>query len=221
MSRSALGGLMAMKRTLLVGIAVVMFLSVPLRSRIPAQATTPALTGRVTSAAEGAMEGVVVSAKREGSNMTISVMSNANGVYAFPQDRLEPGRYTVSMRAAGFVLPGPDKVVEVTGRANPEVNLALEPASILDKALQLTSAEWLYSYPLPEKTKYDTLRDCTRCHSQSKPAMSVYDARIAAYVAQRMIYSSGSTPASFQLPQNTVANWGKPEGIMGIEPSPF
>lgn len=211
-----------MKRTLLVGIAVASILSLTLGSRIPAQvATSSALTGRVTSAAEGAMEGVLVSAKRQGSNMTITVVSNASGVYAFPQNRLEPGQYSVSIRAAGYVLPGLEKTVEVTGRAIPEVNLTLDQASILEKALQLTSAEWLYSYPLPEETKYATLRDCTRCHSQSQPAMSTFDARTAAYVAQRMIYSSGSTPASFQMPANTVANWGKPDGIMGIEPSPF
>jgi virginiamycin B lyase len=210
-----------MRRTLIVGISAVILLSLPMLSRIPAQATSPALSGRVTSSAEGAMEGVLVSAKRDGSNMTISVMSNASGVYSFPQDRLEPGRYTVTMRAAGYVLPGPDRVAEVTGRPIPEVNLVLEPASILEKALQLSSAEWLFSYPLPEKTKYDTLRDCTRCHSQSKPAMSTFDAGTAAYVVQRMIYSSGSTPESFQLPQNTVANWGRPDGIMGVEPSDF
>ena len=63
------------------------------------QVAGPALTGRVTSAAEGAMEGVLVSAEREGSNMTITVISNASGVYAFPQDRLQPGRYDVTIRA--------------------------------------------------------------------------------------------------------------------------
>ena len=180
----------------------------------------PALRGQVTSAAEGAMEGVLVSAKRAGSNMTITVVSNASGVYAFPKDRLEAGEYTLSVRAAGYVLPGPEKTVGVTGgRTTVNANLSLEPASLLDKALQLTSAEWLYSYPLPEQTKFATLRDCTRCHSHTRPAMSTYDAATAAHVMQRMIYSSGSTPASFQLPAGEAANWGKPEGIMGREPS--
>jgi virginiamycin B lyase len=164
------------------------------------------------------MEGVLVSAKREGSNMTVTVVSNAAGVYAFPQNRLEPGRYAISVRAAGYVVRGPQKVVDVTPRTT-ELNLRLEEANQLEKALQLTSAEWLYSYPLPEETKYATLRDCTRCHSQAWPAMSTYDAATAAYVVQRMIYSSGSTPASFQLPSNEAANWGRPDGIMAREPS--
>jgi virginiamycin B lyase len=187
----------------------------------PAQVAAAALSGRVTSAAEGAMEGVLVNAQREGSNITITVVSNASGVYSFPQDRLQPGRYALSIRAAGYVLPAREKIVEVTGKSPTAVNLQLEPASILEKALQLTSAEWLYSYPLPEETKYATLRDCTRCHSQSKPAMSTYDAATAAYVMERMIYSSGSTPASFQLPESTVANWGRPNGVSGTDPTPF
>ena len=210
-----------MKRTLLFGIAASLILVLSIGSRTPAQVAAAAISGRVMSGAEGAMEGVLVSAKREGSNMTISVMTNVTGNYAFPQARLTPGRYAVTIRAAGFVLPGSEKVVEVTGRAAAELNLQLEPASILEKALQLTSAEWLYSYPLPEATKFATLRDCTRCHSQSKPAMSTYDAKTGAYVMQRMIYSSGSTPASFQIPAGNVPNWGRPEGIMGTEPSAF
>jgi len=66
-----------------------------------------ALTGKVTSQAEGAMEGVLVSAKREGSTVTITVVSNAKGQYTFPKDRLEPDKYTVTMRAVGYDLPSP------------------------------------------------------------------------------------------------------------------
>jgi streptogramin lyase len=165
------------------------------------------------------MEGVLVGAKREGSNMTIGVVSNASGVYAFPQGRLEPGSYTITIRAAGYVMPA--KSVQVTNSGAPTTDLRLEKASVLEIALQLTSAEWLASYPLPEKTKYDTMRDCTRCHSHVKPAMSLYDAGTGAYVVQRMIYSSGSTPASYQLPANTVTNWGRPGGVMGTEPTAF
>src|SRR5262245_18603069 len=65
-----------------------------------------ALSGQVTSAEEGAMEGVVVSAKRDGSTITISVVSDAQGRYAFPAARLEPGKYTLRIRAAGFQLAG-------------------------------------------------------------------------------------------------------------------
>jgi len=186
------------------------------------QAAGPALTGRVSASAEGVMEGVLVNAKREGSNMTVTVVSNSEGVYAFPRNRLEFGRYVVTVRAGGYVLPGGEKVVEVKSNATAELNLRLEQASLLEKALQLTSAEWLHSYPLPEETKFTALRDCTRCHSQSKAAMSTYDAATAASVMQRMsVYTSGSTPPSFQLPASEVANWGRPGGVMGRDPSPL
>ena len=108
MRRQPGGGLMTMRRTLLVGIAASMIFSLSVGSQTPARVGS-ALTGRVTSAAEGAMEGVLVSAKREGSNMTITVVSNASGAYAFPQDRLAPGRYAVSIRAAGYRIAGAGK----------------------------------------------------------------------------------------------------------------
>src|SRR5262245_27314349 len=102
---------MTMKRRIHLGItAGAILLALTALTSVPApvstaQSTNSALTGRVTSDAEGNMEGVLVSAKREGANMTISVVSNATGVYAFPKGRLEPGRYTVSVRAAGYVMP--------------------------------------------------------------------------------------------------------------------
>ena len=76
----------------------------PRAQRPSPRAAAAALTGRVTSAAEGAMEGVLVSAKREGSTKTVTVVSHADGSYAFPRDRLEPGRYAVSTRAVKYVL---------------------------------------------------------------------------------------------------------------------
>ena len=43
-----------------------------------------ALTGQVTSAEEGPMEGVVVSAKKDGSTISVSVVTDAQGRFAFP-----------------------------------------------------------------------------------------------------------------------------------------
>ena len=167
--------------TMLIGLTL---FSAPAQLQIVNSIETsdgPALTGVVQSGAEGLMEGVLVSAKRNGSNVTVSVMTNAKGIYVFPKDRLEAGDYTVSVRAVGYILAGSEKAVSVRGgRTTVTANMKLEPASLLEKALQLTSAEWLYSYPLSEKTKFDNLRDCTRCHSQSWPAMSKFDAGTAA-----------------------------------------
>src|SRR6476660_8579971 len=70
------------------------------------QAAGAALSGTVSSAEEGAMEGVVVSAKKDGATITISVVTDAQGRFAFPGDRLEPGHYTLKARAVGYDLDG-------------------------------------------------------------------------------------------------------------------
>jgi hypothetical protein len=44
------------------------------------------------------MEGVVVTAKKPGSIVQVSVTTDAQGRYTFPENRLEPGEYTISIR---------------------------------------------------------------------------------------------------------------------------
>ena len=57
----------------------------PLAGSVVAQTQAPpALTGKVTSQDEGAMEGVLVSAKRAGSTVTVTVVSNAQGQVQLP-----------------------------------------------------------------------------------------------------------------------------------------
>src|SRR5256714_6029572 len=68
------------------------------------------LSGRVTSAEEGAMEGVLVSAKKAGSTITVTVVSDAQGSFRFPAGRLSPGRYALSVRAVGYELDAPRTV---------------------------------------------------------------------------------------------------------------
>ena len=64
-----------------------------------------ALTGKVMSQAEGAMEGVLIGAKKDGSTVTTWVVSNAQGQFSFPRQRLEAGKYTIAIRAVGYELP--------------------------------------------------------------------------------------------------------------------
>jgi len=49
------------------------------------------LSGRVTFEAEGLMEGVVVTATREGATIAVSVVSDAGGRYDFAAGRLVAG----------------------------------------------------------------------------------------------------------------------------------
>src|ERR1700722_15001818 len=92
---------MPSKRLLVLtaGVAAIALCAVPATAQ-----NVPALTGQVTSDAEGAMEGVVVNAKKAGSTVMVSVISNAQGRYSFPADRLDPGEYAITMRAAGYDL---------------------------------------------------------------------------------------------------------------------
>src|SRR5947207_15927382 len=65
-----------------------------------------ALTGQVSSEAEGNMEGVVVTARKDGAKFSVSVVTDKDGRYSFPSDRLEPGHYSLSIRAIGYELGG-------------------------------------------------------------------------------------------------------------------
>jgi len=78
-------------------------------------ANAQTLSGKVSSAEEGLMEGVLVSAKKEGSTVTTTVVSNAKGEFGFPADRIEPGRNNVTIRAAGYLLAGPKQIDVAAG----------------------------------------------------------------------------------------------------------
>ncbi len=56
-------------------------------------ASPAALTGQVTSAEEGPMEGVLVTAKKTNSTIAITVVSDAQGRYRFPAAKLDAGHF--------------------------------------------------------------------------------------------------------------------------------
>src|ERR1700732_5129833 len=61
-----------------------------------------ALIGQVSSPEEGAREGVLVTARKTGASFTVTVVSDDKGHYSFPAAKLEPGHYTLTIRAAGY-----------------------------------------------------------------------------------------------------------------------
>src|SRR5215471_4447926 len=178
----------------IAGLAIVLF---QLATGNPwAAAEVPvALAGQVTSADEGAMEGVVVSARKDGSTITVSVITNAQGRYSFPGARLEPGRYSLKIRAAGYELEGAG-MAEVAAGKTTSADLKLGRTRNLPA--QLTNAEWLLSMPGTEKQK-KFLLNCVGCHSLQKIVSTTYDADGFLKVLERMAgYYPGSTP---QFPQ--------------------
>ena len=111
------------KLLFLAGVSVAPFFVYPALAQ-----NSVALTGQVSSADESAMEGVVVSAKKEGSNITISVLTDDKGKYTVPADRLTPGQYKISIRAVGYVLDGA-KPVDVAAGAPAATSTGFAPSS--------------------------------------------------------------------------------------------
>src|SRR5712692_88673 len=153
---------MRMQRFLLVTAAAlsVSFLQAGTdSSRALAQAAAT-LAGQVSSAEEGAMEGVMVTAKKAGSTIAISVASDAEGKFSFPASKLEPGEYTLRIRAIGYELDGP-KTVTVSGQTAP---VCVKVKKTRNLAAQLTSAEWFMSFP-GSKDQKAFMDRCTSCHT--------------------------------------------------------
>jgi streptogramin lyase len=173
-----------------------------------AQETSEALAGKVTSMEEGAMEGVVVSAKKDGSTITVSVVSDKQGHFGFPADRVEPGHYTLAIRAVGYDLDGPAEAT-VTARKTATIDLKLRKTKNL--AQQLTSAEWLMSMSGTDQQK-TSLMNCVNCHTLQRPLTSTHTADEFTQVIYRMMgYASGSQPMRPQRRVNADAVAGNPE----------
>jgi hypothetical protein len=134
-----------------------------------------ALTGTVSSEAEGNMEGVVVTARKPGSIVQVSVTTDAQGRYSFPENRLEPGEYAISIRAVGYDIGAPaEAMVEPETTATTDIKLG----KTKNLAGQLTNAEWMMSIPGTEGKK----RDCSIASAVTRWNVSC---------ARRMIPTSG------------------------------
>src|SRR5260370_41726227 len=187
------GGSMRSTRLLLiVAIAGVLGTAMLVKRSYADAKNSLALTGTVTSAEEGAMEGVLVSARKTGSTITTTVFTDDKGVYRFPASRLEPGHYTIRIRATGYDLEGPD-AVDIP--ANDPVTLDLKLRKTAGLAAQLTNAEWLVSFPGTAEQKA-SIQNCSHCHTLEPVVRSHHDAAEFEKVLERM---SHYTPESFPL----------------------
>ncbi len=152
---------------------------------------TAALTGKVTSAEEGAMEGVLVTAKKAGSTIAVTVVTDKDGVYSFPASRLEPGQYSLRIRAVGYDLDG-NGVAALAGETPTMLDLKLKKTSNL--AAQLTNAEWMQSMPGTARQK-DALLNCVTCHTLDRIVRSTHTPDEFMQVQARMAtYANQSVP---------------------------
>jgi streptogramin lyase len=169
-------------------------------------AASAALSGEVTSEREGAMEGVLVSVRKDDSMITTTVVTDAKGEYSIPADHLGPGNYTISIRAFGYDLEGP-KSVHLGTAGNVTATIRLMPAS--NPGAQMTNAEWLASAPGDLEIKKRAF-GCGQCHTLARPLMSSHTAEeFANTVMPRMAsYASQSYPLLIQT-RNAPTNRGR------------
>jgi len=156
----------------------------------------PALTGEVRSAEEGPMGGVTVTATRDKSTVAVTAITDDRGRYDFPADRLVPGTYSLTIRAVGYDLDG-----------KPTANVAAEQTVTADIKLkktrnlvaQLTSAEWLASWPGTDAEKR-LVSDCMSCHTLERIARSSHTAEEWVAIIPRMLrYAQNTTPLAPQM----------------------
>ncbi len=181
---------------ILISVGLVLALAGP--GLLPAWAQTPAaLTGQVTSGEEGPMEGVLISAKKAGSTVTTTVVSDAQGTYSFPAAKLEPGQYSLRIRAVGYDLDRPASV-DVAAQQPAKYDLKLRKTE--DLAAQLSNAEWLASFPGTDQQK-NAMLGCVGCHTLERVARSNHkpDDFIHVTLPRMQGYVNQSIPAAPQL----------------------
>ena len=138
---------------------------------LPLVAATPVhadqlLSGRVASRSGQKLDGVTVSAKREGSTITTSVYTDAAGEYFFPP--LPEGRYRVWAQALGFERTSGS--VDLSAARRQDLTLA-EIADAERRFRQLPGEMMVAA--LPEASADDArmkkifMNNCTGCHSTS------------------------------------------------------
>jgi streptogramin lyase len=162
----------------------------------PSLADGLALTGQVRSDEEGAMEGVLVTAKKAGGTIAVTVVTGKDGRYSFPASRLEPGPYNIKIRAVGYDLDSRGTADVAAGTA---ASLDLRLRKTRNLAAQLTNAEWLQSMPGTAKQK-EMLLNCVSCHTVERIVRSTHDPKEFMQVQARMTtYANQSVPTRPQL----------------------
>jgi virginiamycin B lyase len=185
-----------MRPTCLSFLTGASFVALALMVCAPAGAQVAPLTGQVSSTEEGAMEGVLVSAKRDGGTVTVTVVTDKQGRYSFPAGRLEPGHYSLRVRAVGYDLDAPASA-DVALNASMSADLKLRKTE--DLASQLSNGEWLASVPGTDQQKSGLL-NCMGCHTLERIVKSRYSADDFMQLLPRMQgYVNQSIPAHPQL----------------------
>jgi virginiamycin B lyase len=168
---------------------------------------TVALAGTVSSDAEGKMEGVVVTAMKQGSPIAVSVTSDKDGHFSFPADHVGPGHYSLAIRAVGYDL-GSAGMADVAPGKSATVDLKLVKTK--DLASQLTNAEWMMSVPGTEAQKAQLL-NCNGCHTLQRIVRSTHNAEEWAQTVPRMMHYTFQSQPIKPIPRMDPARGGTPD----------
>ena len=142
------------------------------------------------------MEGVLVGAKKEGSTIAKTVVSDDKGRFSFAAANLDPGTYVITIRAAGYDLVGPKSVNVGASGATADLKLV----RTRNITAQLSNAEWLMSAPGDNRLKSSFLLDCQGCHTLKRVFTNPHSADEFEQVFTRMgRYAPESVPARPQL----------------------
>jgi streptogramin lyase len=199
-------------------------LSLELAGALHAQSAPPvALAGRVSSAAEGPMEGVLVTARKTGSNVAVTVVTDGHGQYRFPDSHMAPGSYGLSIRAVGYDLASAPAVAVVAGKTTHD-DLRLVPTNDLED--QVSNGEWMVSVPGTDAQRVQLLA-CTQCHSLQRVVDSYHTADefrdvVLPRMSQYLIQSFWLKPQTYTTGRSNQAGnipAGFPEFLASINQS--
>jgi len=152
-----------MKRTILWFVVAVAILA-DLGCSQTGKSAEAMLQGVVRSKDAGLMEGVLVSARREGSTSTVTVVSDNQGRYRFPAGKLLPGKHDLSTWAVGFESLEKSGV-EVLPTKTATMDFLIEKQQDKNKfALQLSHTEWELTLGSPQILGSPGAASCAGCH---------------------------------------------------------
>jgi streptogramin lyase len=159
-----------------------------------AQAADQILSGAIASSTGQKLDGVTVSAKRDGSTITTSVYTDATGNYYFPP--LPAGKYNVWAQALGFEQT--KAVVDLS--ANKKQDLALKTISDPETRWKQLPGELVWA-ALPEASAEDVHmktiihNNCNGCHTPSYPLQFRFDEKGWSRIIDLMKVIGGGLPS--------------------------
>jgi streptogramin lyase len=156
-----------------LGSVAVMHVAAQKSAKAAASQSDVILSGTVHSSGGHAEEGITVSTAAEGSTMTTSVFTDADGLYIFPP--MPKGKYHVWAQTVGLATGNAEVTLE--GSKPVRQDFSLEP--VRDVTRQMTGADWFNSMPVDtaqDRRLKDVLyTSCSGCHSPNYPLQNRFD----------------------------------------------